>query len=86
MGTKGSFHGGKPAPGSEADLSPPSSAESRMHGAIIHNPSTPPWRGAQLKKKAKGQIYLLPLRGNNEKSLIFPSFVVRSFYLPHIIL
>jgi hypothetical protein len=31
---------------------------SRMHGAIPPLPNTPPWHGAQLKKKAWGQLHL----------------------------
>jgi hypothetical protein len=56
MGTTGSFLGGK------ADQSPPSSAEVKEWVELfVHSPTTPSWRGAQLKKKAQGQLYLLPL-------------------------
>jgi hypothetical protein len=45
-------------PGSEADHSPPSSAEVRECVELyLHSTNTPLWHGAQLKK-AQGQIYL----------------------------
>jgi hypothetical protein len=46
----------------EADHSPPSSAE--VKGGVelcLQSPSMPSWHSAQLKKKAQGQLYLLPL-------------------------
>jgi hypothetical protein len=51
MGTSGSFRGVK-RPGREADHSPPSSAEVKKCVVLyLHSPSTPSWRGTQLKKK-----------------------------------
>jgi hypothetical protein len=44
----GSLSLGVKRPGREADHSPPSSAESRMRGAIPHSPNKPSWRGALL--------------------------------------
>jgi len=41
----------------EADHSPPSTTEDKVLGAIIPLPSTPSWRGTQLKK-AQVQLYL----------------------------
>jgi hypothetical protein len=49
MGITGPFHGGK-RPGREAAHSPPSSAEVKERVELyLHSPSTPSWRGAQLK-------------------------------------
>jgi hypothetical protein len=46
-------------PGREANYSPPSSANVKEWVELyIHFPNTPSWRGAQLKKKAQGQLYL----------------------------
>jgi hypothetical protein len=46
MGTMGSFPGGK------ADHSPASSAEVKVCVELyLHSPSTPSWRGAQLKHR-----------------------------------
>jgi hypothetical protein len=45
-------------PGREADHSYPSSADVKEWVELyLHSPSTPSWRGAQLKK-ALGQLYL----------------------------
>jgi hypothetical protein len=45
--------------GSEADHSPPSRTEVKECVELyLHFPNTPSWRGAQLKKKAHGQLYL----------------------------
>jgi hypothetical protein len=50
MGTRGSFLRGKA--GSEADHSPPSSAEVKEWMELYHHsPNTPSWRGAQLKHR-----------------------------------
>jgi hypothetical protein len=53
----GTFPRGVKWSGCEADLSPPSSAEVRIRGAITSLPNTPTWRGAQFKN-AQGQLYL----------------------------
>jgi hypothetical protein len=46
-------------PWREADHSPPPSAEVKEWVEIyLHFPNTPSWRGAQLKKKAQGELYL----------------------------
>jgi len=50
---QGFFPWGVERPESEADNSPPSSAKSRMPGAIPPLPITPSWRGAQLKHRDK---------------------------------
>jgi hypothetical protein len=51
MGTRGCFPGGKAA-GSWTDRSPPSSAEVKEWVELyLSSPSTPPWRGAQLKHR-----------------------------------
>jgi hypothetical protein len=48
-------------PGREADHSPTSSAEVKEWLELyIHSPNTPSWRGAELKK-ARRELYLLPL-------------------------
>jgi hypothetical protein len=48
-------------PGREADHSPPSSAKvTECVELCLHSPNKPSWRGAQFKKKAQGQLYLLP--------------------------
>jgi hypothetical protein len=58
MGTRCSLPGVKRT-GREADHSLPSSAEVKEWVELyLQFPSTPPWRGAQLK--AQGQLYLLP--------------------------
>jgi hypothetical protein len=45
--------------GPEADHSPPSSVEVKEYVELyIHSPNMPSWRGAQLKRKAEGQLYL----------------------------
>jgi hypothetical protein len=45
----------------EVDHSPPSSAEVKECVKLyLHFSDTPLWRGAQLKTKAQGQLYLLP--------------------------
>jgi hypothetical protein len=51
---------GAKRPVREADDSPPSSVEVKeCMGLYLQSPNTPSWRGAQLKKQAQGQIYLL---------------------------
>jgi hypothetical protein len=53
MGTRGCLYlsGGK-APGREADLSPPSSAEFKeWKDLYLQSPNMPSWCGDQLKKK-----------------------------------
>jgi hypothetical protein len=51
---------GSKQPGSEADHSPPSSAEVKECVELyIHSPNMPSWHDAQLKT-AQGQLYLLP--------------------------
>jgi hypothetical protein len=53
MGTRGSFPAGKAA----GEWSwPLNSIYCRCVELYLHSHSTPPWRGAQLKKKAQGQI------------------------------
>jgi hypothetical protein len=46
-------------PGREADHSPPSIAEVKECVELyLYSTNTFTWRGAQLKKKAQGQIYI----------------------------
>jgi hypothetical protein len=54
-------------PGGEADHSPPSSGEFKDCVELyFHSPNTPPWRGAQFKKKYRDN-FTLP--GDNDKKL-----------------
>jgi len=49
-------------PGSEADHSPPSSAEVKECVELyLHSSSMPSWRGAQLKKKAPLPLFQLQI-------------------------
>jgi hypothetical protein len=53
------YHGLFPAPGREADHSPPSSAEVKECMELyLHSTNTPSWRGAQLKKKHRDNFTL----------------------------
>jgi hypothetical protein len=92
MGTRGSFPGVN-RPGSEADHSPPSSAEIKEWVALyLHSPNTPPWRGAQLKHRDNftftGVIFdcgyytvLLWVYWRHWRKKIFLSFLIVLFYL-----
>jgi len=66
MGARGSFPGVK-RPKREADHLPPSSAEVKECVELYFNsPSTPSWRGTQIRKN-KGETLLLPSHLNINK-------------------
>jgi tryptophan synthase alpha subunit len=59
MGTRGGLSLVVKRPGREADHSPPSSAEVKEWVELyIHSPTTPSWRGAQLKHRDNFTFYL----------------------------
>jgi hypothetical protein len=59
VGTSGSFLVVK-RPGREADHSLPSSDEVKECVELyVHSPSTPSWRGAQLKKTGNSAVHVL---------------------------
>jgi hypothetical protein len=63
MGIRGLFLGVK-RPGRDADHLPPSSTEVKECVELyLHSPSTPPWRGAQLKKRHRDNFYLCLTQG-----------------------
>jgi hypothetical protein len=53
-------------PGREADHSPPSLAEIKEYAELyLHSPSTPSWRGAQLKHRDNFTLLYLYLKGRD---------------------
>jgi len=54
---QGALSLGVKQPGREADHSPPSSAEVKeLVELYLHSPTTPSWRGAQLKHRGNKQL------------------------------